>query len=104
MARSPLRTGHRYRQSRATMFTLYGDTCHLCGHAGADTADHLEPVSLNPHQPIDPHLMRPAHGVDGCPTCGRKCNQERGNREGIEQLKTSQDWLHIGHFKTDIRF
>jgi hypothetical protein len=92
MARSPHRTGHRYRQARAEMFRVYGTVCHLCGHEGADSADHLEPVSLNPQQVIDPHAMRPAHGVDGCPTCGRACNQSRGNREGLPELKTSQDW------------
>lgn len=92
MARSPHRSGHRYRTARTQMFQMFGTVCHLCGHEGADSADHLEPVSLNPQQPVDPNLMRPAHGVEGCPTCGRKCNQERGNRGGIPQLKTSQQW------------
>jgi len=92
MPKSPHRAGHRYRQARQQMFQYYGTTCHLCGHEGADTADHLEPISLNPTQPVDPHLMRPAHGVDGCPTCGRKCNQERGNSEIKSSLKTSQEW------------
>lgn len=92
MANSAHRKSYRYQQARKEMFRVYGHTCHLCGHDLADTADHLEPVSLNPDQPIDPHRMRPAHGVDGCPTCGRACNQERGNREGVPQLKTSQEW------------
>ena len=92
MPKSPHRAGHKYRQARQQMFQHYGTTCHLCGHEGADTADHLEPISVNPNQPVDPHRMRPAHGVDGCPTCGRKCNQERGNSDVKTSLKTSQEW------------
>lgn len=86
------RKSYRYRQARAEMFRIYGATCHLCGHEGADTADHLEPISLNPTQPIDPHLMRPAHGVDGCPTCGLACNPARGNRAPAAKVRCSRDW------------
>lgn len=84
MPRSRHRTGRPYRRAREQMFAIYGHTCHLCGHDGAHTADHLTPVSLDPEQPISPHDMRPAHGTRGgqppnpCPTCGRLCNQERG--------------------------
>lgn len=87
------------------MFAMYGDLCHLCGHHGARQADHLTPVSVDPDQPIDPRLMRPAHGggsvergLDNpCPTCGRRCNQERGNghttgRSTAQQLNTSEAW------------
>lgn len=76
------------------MFAIYGDTCHLCGHHGAGEADHLTPISIDADQPIDPHLMRPAHGVNArCPVCGRACNTERGNRAITHPpLRTSQDW------------
>jgi hypothetical protein len=68
------------------MFAIYGHTCHLCGHGGATDADHLTPISKWSTQPIDPHLMRPAHGIRGCPHCPlvagktRKCNQSKGAR------------------------
>jgi hypothetical protein len=82
------RVGRRYRHAKAVMHAMFGDTCHICGHAGAGEADHLIPISLVPDQPLDPEAMRPAHGsnypcVD--PTCmarkgkPRSCNQERGN-------------------------
>jgi 5-methylcytosine-specific restriction endonuclease McrA len=73
------------------MHAIYGHTCHLCGHEGAHDADHLVPISVDPEQPIDPHTMRPAHGVRGCPVCGRKCNQERGNRN-LSMFKPRLVW------------
>jgi hypothetical protein len=75
------------------MFEAYGTVCHLCGHDGAGEADHLSPLSLDPDQPLDPHAMRPAHGVScPCPTCGRRCNQERGAGRAFAQVKTTRAW------------
>lgn len=81
------------------MFMIYGTTCHICRHEGALEADHLEPLAINPDQPVDPHLMRPAHGTSApCPVCvdakgePRKCNQERGAGLPSAPLRTSQDW------------
>jgi hypothetical protein len=68
------------------MFAIFGDTCHICGHGGANEADHLVPLAVDPDQPVDPYGMRPAHGHPGCPYCApvngrrRKCNQSRGKR------------------------
>lgn len=76
------------------MLALYGDTCHLCGHPGATQADHLVPISTWTDQPIDPHLMRPAHGNTPrarCATCGRACNQARGNRTSLDVAGFSTD-------------
>lgn len=76
------------------MFAIYGHVCWICGHDGAREADHLTPISVDSTQPIDPHRMRPAHGTHSpCPTCGRLCNQERGNdTSGRAPLLTSEDW------------
>lgn len=60
------------------VYATWGRTCHLCEHPGADSVDHLTPLSVWPDQPLDVTLCRPAHGVAGCPTCGRKCNSSRG--------------------------
>jgi hypothetical protein len=54
------------------------DRCWLCGHPGADQADHAIPVSMGGTSALS--NLRPAHGTAPCPTCGRHCNQERGNR------------------------
>lgn len=74
------------------MHATYGYTCHLCGHEGAGESDHLTPLSLDPDQPVDASLWRPAHGSSyPCthPTCvarkgkPRSCNQERGGAKAM---------------------
>lgn len=93
MSVSKHRKGRPYRTARTQMFAIYGHTCHLCGHGGAGEADHLTPVSVDADQPIDPHAMRPAHGANApCPTCGRKCNTERGNRDASTFYRPALDW------------
>jgi len=74
------------------MFAMYGHTCMYCGHPGATDAGHLIAVALDPDQPLDPHAMRPAHGVRGCPTCGRKCNQEAGTKSVDSLFRPALDW------------
>ncbi len=80
------RIGPRADLWRIQVREMWGDKCHLCGHAGADSADHLIPVSVWPNQPYEPALARPAHGVAGCPTCYVKCNSSRGNRQLANQI------------------
>jgi 5-methylcytosine-specific restriction endonuclease McrA len=55
-----------------TALTLetYGRTCWLCGLPGADTADHVIPVSKG-GAVYDLDNLGPAHGT---------CNYSRGNR------------------------
>lgn len=72
------RRGRVAARFKRRVYAMWGRTCHLCGHGGADSVDHLIPLSVWPDQPLDATLARPAHGVDGCPTCGVKCNQVRG--------------------------
>lgn len=102
------RRSTEYRRARVVMFALYGDTCHLCGHRGARTADHLTPIKIAPDQPVSPLTMRPAHGRGSpCRECpsdnpkGRHCNESRGAREatkprregeGQGALRTSRSW------------
>lgn len=86
------RKGRPYRRARQQMFEIFGDICHLCGHAGATDADHIVPVAVDRDQPVSAQDMRPAHGVGGCPTCGRKCNQSRGARPVGATLRTSRAW------------
>jgi len=74
------RRGPRYQEWRVQVHSMWGTTCHLCGHEQAHTADHLVPLSTWGNQPYDPRLSRPAHGIEGCPTCYVKCNSSRGNR------------------------
>jgi 5-methylcytosine-specific restriction endonuclease McrA len=67
------------------------DVCILCGHHGADAIDHIIPVAKGGTEERD--NKAPIHGVTGCPTCGRKCNSEKGDRLlGEVRLATSRDW------------
>jgi len=67
------------------------DVCILCGHGGSDAVDHIIPVARGGTE--DPDNKAPIHGVAGCPTCGRKCNSEKGDRPLPEvKLVTSRDW------------
>ncbi|MFF7180150.1 HNH endonuclease [Streptomyces sp. NPDC008121] len=90
MAKRDDLTAYGYRKARAR-FLAEQDVCHICGHAGADVIDHITPVSKAPHLARDQDNWAPAHGVNGCPTCGRKCNGEKGDR-AAPRLITSRDW------------
>lgn len=52
----------------AAVLAEYGDTCHLCGRPGADTADHLVPRAHWGTDSLD--NLAPAHQ--------HPCNQKRG--------------------------
>ncbi|KOG73544.1 hypothetical protein ADK77_08420 [Streptomyces antibioticus] len=86
-------TSYQWRQLRARILAA-SDVCIVCGHAGSDTADHIQPVSKGGAR-LDPDNVAPIHGVNGCPVCLRKCNSEKGDRPLTEvvQLHTSVDWF-----------
>lgn len=83
--------GRPYNRRRAAFLASY-TTCHICGHSGADTIDHIIPASAAPTLRDSPDNWRAAHGVNGCPVCGRACNQERGNRPGLPSPRRSRRW------------
>lgn len=77
--RVPRANGHRYRRARRAVLAE-SDVCWWCAHPGADQADHLIPRSVDPTIDVaDPANLGPIHGTRPCATCGRRCNQERGN-------------------------
>lgn len=97
---------YEYKRNAAAMLAA-DDTCHLCGHGGARTADHIITVTqwLHLHGTYqgvnDPSNLAPAHGthrynLNPCPDCaalGRNplCNQSRGARPLGPQAR-SRDW------------
>ncbi|MEU9654834.1 HNH endonuclease [Streptomyces chartreusis] len=85
-------TEYRYRQARAQVLST-SDTCIWCGHPGADSADHIIPVSKG-GDPYALDNLGPIHGVKGCGSCGRKCNNDKGDKlpSEYERLRTSVDW------------
>jgi len=80
-----------YRANRAVVLAQ-SDLCGICGHGGAQTADHI--IGKNKWLHLYGTLggfdnignLQPAHGTMGnqrvnpCPTCRRLCNQSRGER------------------------
>ena len=81
---TPGRTGplaHWYRKARLEFLAAF-PTCWICGHGQSDNIDHYYQASTHPHLAYQMWNWRPSHGVKGCPTCGRKCNRERGTTPG----------------------
>ena len=66
--------------------------CWLCGHDGATDVDHVIPRSKAPELAFDISNLRPAHGVKGCATCGRKCNREKSDKLTWSAPKQSRVW------------
>lgn len=90
-AANPGREGRPWRRLRLQLLAA-SDLCRICGHPGSQSVDHLVPLSRG-GSPLDPANLRPAHGVQGCPTCGRKCNSARGNGgRRRPALRTSRKW------------
>lgn len=73
------------------------DVCWLCGYAGADTVDHVVPVSVNPRLAEVRTNLRPAHGRkrtisrDGF-NCPGQYAGGAALTNAKRRMKTSEDW------------
>lgn len=77
------RKGHRWRQLRA-MVLESSDVCWLCGTPGADTIDHVLPLSIYPELAHDLSNLRPAH---------KSCNSSKGaGRNHQPKMPRSRRW------------
>jgi 5-methylcytosine-specific restriction endonuclease McrA len=74
--------GRAWRALAARVLDEECEICHLCGRPGADSVDHLVPVSIDPTLKFARSNLRAAH---------RKCNQQRGARP-IQQRRNSRRW------------
>lgn len=84
----------RWRNLRAAV--LEDSTiCMLCGHPGSQQGGHRLARATHPELALDPANVGPIHGHEGCPTCGRQCNQEQGATplDQMLDLNTSRDWF-----------
>lgn len=72
------RTNTRAQQRENKAILAVSDVCHLCGHPGADAVDHDVPLARG--GPDARHNKAPAHHDVPCPTCGHRCNREKGSR------------------------
>jgi len=66
--------GRRAQAWVAAVLATYGDTCHLCRHGGADSADHLRTRGARPDLMYVVANGRPVHHKRPCPWCGKRCN------------------------------
>ena len=73
------RTGRPYRRVREQVLAE-DDTCWICGNEGADTIDHLLPISRG-GSILDRNNIKPAH---------QTCNSARGN--GSKRMPQSREW------------
>jgi hypothetical protein len=73
------RQGRPWRRKRGAVLAA-SDVCWICGHAGADSVDHVEALALG-GDALDLDNLAPAHHQP-CPTCRRRCNASRGAGRG----------------------
>lgn len=70
------RTNTRAQRRENQQILAASDVCHLCGHPSADAVDHVIPLARGG---ADHRTNKaPAHHDVPCPTCGHKCNREKG--------------------------
>lgn len=96
MAASSGRRGRPWARIRKQVLTEAGGICYLCGHPGAGDVDHRISLAqwraMGGH-PEDPANLGAAHGaLSRCSTCGRCCNQAKGNREHTVRPVASRAW------------
>lgn len=79
-------TGRRVTAAIRWVCTRDNGICHLCQHPGANSCDHLLPVTTHPDLEWNPDNWRAAHHTGagtprGCPTPGCHCpgNTGRGD-------------------------
>ena len=101
--------GVTLQRLRKRVFDLYGDECWLCHQGGADTIDHIIPLSHGGTDDLD--NLRPAHGRKSASCVGnysrKRPSQHQGNR--IREIDPSgliitDDYIEVtrGHMKSKI--
>lgn len=95
------RKGRPYRRWRTAVLAR-STICWICGHDGADSADHLVPLARGGAL-LDPDNGAPAHHAP-CPTCSRRCNTARGDgtRTATNHAASSASAAHAGPAPTPI--
>jgi 5-methylcytosine-specific restriction endonuclease McrA len=77
------RTSHKWKKVRAEVLAS-SDVCWLCSKPGADTVDHVLPLSIYPELAHDISNLRPAH---------RSCNSSKGaGRNYQPKMPRSRRW------------
>ena len=77
----------RRRQARNAKILAASDVCHICGHPGADSVDHVVALARGGSD-TDPDNLKPAHH-NPCPTCDERCNLVKGDRAWAPIIRRS---------------
>ena len=77
MTPAPRLTGRPWRRLKARVLAIT-TICHICGHEGSDTLDHVVPVTRGGSNDVT--NLRPAHHTLPCETCGKMCNREKTDK------------------------
>lgn len=76
------------RQSRNRRILSASDVCHICGHPGSDSIDNVKALARGGSD-VDPANLKPAHHDVPCPTCGHRCNREKGDKDWAPIIRRS---------------
>lgn len=81
--------GHKWRVLKAQVLVEENYICHLCHQPGADSADHVIPVSIRPDLEMERWNLRAVHH-----NAGPRCNRKRGDRPlpAAVDLQTTREW------------
>lgn len=89
--------GRRVTQAVAAVIARDHGTCHLCGHTGANSLDHIHPASTHPDLEWEPSNWRAAHLTKagtptGCTTPDCTCIGNKGRRATPITTPPSRPW------------
>lgn len=88
MSQHHKRMSGRKRQERNRRILAASDVCHICGHPGSDSVDHVTALARGGSD-TDPANLRPAHHDTPCPTCSERCNRSKGDKAWAPIIRRS---------------
>jgi 5-methylcytosine-specific restriction endonuclease McrA len=85
--------GATLQKLRKRVFDFYGDECWLCHQGGADTIDHILPLSLGGGDELD--NLRPAHGRKSKNCVGNFSRKRPTPQQGKQNIRANESGLII---------
>jgi hypothetical protein len=85
--------GATLQKLRKRVFDFYGDECWLCHQGGADTIDHILPLSLGGGDELD--NLRPAHGRKSKNCVGNFSRKRPTSQQRNQNIRVNESGLVI---------